>query len=112
MFDISQYEVGDEFEGSPNELSRFISAILAEEGSFSYEGTSVIIESLPKRKPVENKSYVKEAAKDITNIVEEEAVYEPITEYVEPVKKETEAKSPGRPRKTLAKDDISDKKNS
>jgi len=48
-FDLSAYQEGDEFEGSPGYLGKVISAILAEGGTLDYEGSSVIITSLPNR---------------------------------------------------------------
>lgn len=78
-FDLSDYEVGDEFETSPHELGRVISAILAEEGTFLYEGNSITITSLPKRKPV---------AKTPELVVEEVIVKAPEPVKEEPVKEE------------------------
>lgn len=49
MYDLTNFQVGDEFETSPHELGVIISAILAEGGTFSYEGNSVTIKSLPNR---------------------------------------------------------------
>lgn len=123
LFDLSNYQVGDEFETSPHELSQIISAILAEEGSFDYIGESVIIKSLPKRVALAPHVAVPEAAPETSlpvtventdtlpiEIWEDEGgknePQKPVTE--KPVEKVAEKpavevtvnpKSPGRPRK-------------
>lgn len=113
-FDLTNFQVGDEFETSPHELGRIISAILAEEGSFSYEGNSIIITSLPKRKTAEPE-YVFETPKPIekkadviaspkVEEVKEEVVVKAPKQIVEETDSETalSPKPKGRPRKVVA----------
>lgn len=108
-FDLSEFRVGDEFETSPYELSRIISAILAEGGSFLYEGNSIIITALPKGRPT--MEHVKEAiaiqAKNIPEPKEEEEV---VVEAPKPVVEADPEPDPeiaialkpkGRPRKVI-----------
>lgn len=52
MYDLAQFQVGDEFEDSPHVLGQIISAVLAEGGTFDMDGGSVVITSLPNRKPI------------------------------------------------------------
>jgi hypothetical protein len=87
MFDLTDFEVGDEFEGSAIELNKVVGAILAKGGSFNYEGKSIIITSLPKPK-VE----VAPVTETIIEVAEEPVAEEPVAE--EPVAEEPVAEEP------------------
>ncbi len=53
MYDLTGFQVGDEFALSPSELGRVISAILAVGGTFVYEGETVTITHLPVKESSE-----------------------------------------------------------
>lgn len=98
MYNIDDFVVGDEFDASPSELSQIISAILAEGGSFDYEGTSVTITSLPNRKVV--LEVVEEDTPEVEEVVPEIEEVVPKVEEVAPEVAEAPApKTKGRPRK-------------
>lgn len=114
-FDLTNFQVGDEFETSPHELGIVISAILAEGGSFSYEGNSVIIKSLPNRQVVEVPEYnfsipevepepvVEVSLEPVVEEVDPEPVVEVSIETAveEAVAEEAKPKVTGRPRKKV-----------
>lgn len=93
MFDLSDYQVGDEFEGSPSELGRFISAILAEGGTFNYEGRSVTITSFPNR---EKKAAMK-ASSEESVATKAPSVPETVAPPADPVPTQEPSVSPNPP---------------
>ena len=106
-YDLTNFQVGDEFEGSPSELSVIISAILAEGGSFRSAGKSITIDSLPNREIKK----VKELKAEIETIEElkveikkvEEPVAEIKTEVVEMLKSEPVEEVKIEPKKFVSK---------
>lgn len=81
-FDLTNFQVGDEFEKSPYETGRIISAILAEEGSFDYVGSSIIITSLPNRKSV---AYAPNPIPEAVRIIESYPIADLAYEETEPI---------------------------
>lgn len=119
MYDISDFEVGDEIETSPNELSQIISAISAIGGRVRIDGASLFITYLPGWTPPEEgpifeypsfeelesiepeiEEVVEEVKVEVSKAEEPKVEVSKAAELKEEVKA-TVVKPKGRPRKTV-----------
>lgn len=105
------YEVGDEFEGGPIELQKYIHAILSVGGEFKYEGDTVTIVALPGKEAKVASEFphpVEEVVIPAPEPVIEEPIVEeapePVVEEPAPVEEAPAPKPKGRPRKTTVKE--------
>lgn len=108
FYDLTDHQVGDEFEASPSELSRIISAILAESGTFTLTGKTLTITSLPNRKKVSDPpidlanpdTLEPEPFPEPESVPEPEPVPEPTPEPEKPIYvPKPKTKPTGRPKK-------------